>query len=152
MSKQIITVNNVTLSNREFKRRSFDAYMSYVSLIEGKSTTSDTIEAMKPFCADFGLSLTAETLVNTLTVRMTSVGKSGDTKAKKILSIATFRAFILGGFKEVQAMETVYHAGKRPADSKRAPSKSAQLEAENAALKEQIAQLLAAIQPATESK
>ena len=135
--------NNITLSAAEFRRRSYDAYIQYVALIEGKLSVSDAVKAIAPLASIYGLTLTPENLVNSLTVRMTSYGQDAGEKARKIKSISTFRAYIKTGWRDVAASPVHYKPGKDPhADAtkrKRTTRTKADLEAEIAALKAQLA-------------
>lgn len=128
-------------SAAEFRRQSYDAYLAYVRLIEGKSTVAETVTALAPLAKLYGLTLTPENLVNTLTVKMTSYGKDKGETARKIKSIATFRAYIKGGWRDVAAAPVHANAGKDPFAAKSAAKKptKADLEAEIAALKAQLA-------------
>lgn len=128
-------------SAAEFRRQSYDAYLAYVRLIEGKSTVTETVTALAPFARLYGLTLTPENLVNTLTVKMTSYGKDKGETARKIKSIATFRAYIKGGWRDVAAAPVHANAGKDPSTAKSSTKKptKADLEAEIAALKAQLA-------------
>lgn len=128
-------------SAAEFRRQSYDAYLAYVRLIEGKSTVTETVTALAPLARLYGLTLTAENLVNTLTVKMTSYGKDKGETARKIKSIATFRAYIKGGWRDVAAAPVHANAGKDPSIAKSSTKKptKADLEAEIAALKAQLA-------------
>lgn len=128
-------------SAAEFRRQSYDAYLAYVRLIEGKSTVSETVTALAPLARLYGLTLTPENLVNTLTVKMTSYGKDKGETARKIKSIATFRGYIKGGWREVAAAPVHANAGKDPSAAKSSTKKptKADLEAEIAALKAQLA-------------
>lgn len=128
-------------SAAEFRRKSYDAYLAYVRLIDGKSTVSETVTALAPLAALYGLTLTPENLVNTLTVKMTSYGKDKGETARKIKSIATFRAYIKGGWRDVAAAPVHANAGKDPSIAKSSTKKptKADLEAEIAALKAQLA-------------
>lgn len=128
-------------SAAEFRRQSYDAYLAYVRLIEGKSTVTETVMALAPLAKLYGLTLTAENLVNTLTVKMTSYGKDKGETARKIKSIATFRAYVKGGWRDVAAAPVHANAGKDPSAAKSSTKKptKADLEAEIAALKAQFA-------------
>lgn len=128
-------------SAAEFRRQSYDAYLAYVRLIEGKSTVTETVTALAPLAKLYGLTLTAENLVNTLTVKMTSYGKDKGETARKIKSIATFRAYVKGGWRDVAAAPVHANAGKDPSIAKSSTKKptKADLEAEIAALKAQLA-------------
>lgn len=128
-------------SAAEFRRQSYDAYLAYVRLIEGKSTVSETVTALAPLARLYGLTLTPENLVNTLTVKMTSFGKDKGETARKIKSIATFRAYVKGGWRDVAAAPVHANAGKDPSAAKSSTKKptKADLEAEIAALKAQLA-------------
>lgn len=134
------TVN--TMSAAEFKQQSYNAYLSYVSFIEGKSTIQDTVTALSPLMSAYGFTLTVDNLANLLTVRMTAYGKDKGEKAKKVKSIATFRAFVKGGWNEVKSAPVHSNAGKNPADAKPAKAKKptkAQLEAEIETLRARLA-------------
>lgn len=128
-------------SAAEFRRQSYDAYLVYVRLIEGKSTVTETVTALAPLAKLYGLTLTPENLVNTLTVKMTSFGKDKGETARKIKSIATFRAYVKGGWRDVAAAPVHANAGKDPSIAKSSTKKptKADLEAEIAALKAQLA-------------
>lgn len=128
-------------SAADFRRQSYDAYLAYVRLIEGKSTVTETVTALAPLAKLYGLTLTPENLVNTLTVKMTSYGKDKGETARKIKSIATFRAYVKGGWRDVAAAPVHANAGKDPSAAKSSTKKptKADLEAEIAALKAQLA-------------
>ena len=128
-------------SAADFRRQSYDAYLAYVRLIEGKSTVTETVTALAPLAKLYGLTLTPENLVNTLTVKMTSYGKDKGETARKIKSIATFRACVKGGWRDVAAAPVHANAGKDPSAAKSSTKKptKADLEAEIAALKAQLA-------------
>lgn len=129
------------MNAKEFKQASFNAYIQYVALIEGRITAQEAVDYMAPLMAEYGFTLTIENLINTLTVKLTAYGKDKGEQAKKVKSITTFRNFIKGGWAEVSAAPVHANAGKNPADA--APSKSskgkgktkADLEAEIAQLK-----------------
>ena len=139
-TKTNTTKSTAIQSAAEFRRQSYDAYLAYTRLIEGKSTVAETVTALAPLAKLYGLTLTPENLVNTLTVKMTSYGKDKGETARKIKSIATFRAYIKGGWREVAAAPVHANAGKAPAAKSAAkkPTK-ADLEAEIAAPKAQLA-------------
>lgn len=145
MSTTTTTTTAAPLSAAEFRRQSFAAYVAYVDLIEGKSTVAVAIKSLAPLCALYGLQINAENLVNLLTVRMTAYGTDAGEKARKVKSIATFRAFVKGGWRDVAAAPVHSNAGKDPfaaAAKKAAKAKKptrADLEAELAALKAQLA-------------
>lgn len=133
---------STTLSAAEFRRRSYDAYMQYVALIEGKISVSDAVKAIAPLAQIYGLTLTPENLLNCLTIRMTSYGLDAGEKSRKIKSISTFRAYLKSGWRDVSASPVHYKPGKDPhADAtkrKRTTKTKADLEAEIAALKAQL--------------
>lgn len=151
------------MTAQEFKQKSYDAYLSYVAFIEGKKSIDETLSDLSPIMTSYGFTLTMDNLANTLTVKMTAYGKDKGEQAKKVKSIATFRAFIKGGWAEVAAAPVHHNAGKNPADSAskakaKAPTK-ADLEAELAAVRAQLAALTNAQSapatteaPATEAK
>ena len=133
------------MTAQEFKQKSYDAYLSYVAFIEGKKSIDETLSDLSPIMTAYGFTLTMDNLANTLTVKMTAYGKDKGEQAKKVKSIATFRAFIKGGWAEVAAAPVHHNAGKSPADSAskakaKAPTK-ADLEAELAAVRAQLAAL-----------
>lgn len=160
--KEGITMTNVTtnaeamtsgtaegskgMTAKEFKQSSYDAYLAYVSLIEGKSTTTEAMDALSPLMTAYGYTLTLDNLVNTLTVKMTAFGKDKGEQAKKVKSIATFRAFVKGGWADVATAPVHSNAGKNPAEgiakakagAKKGPTK-AELEAELAELRAKFA-------------
>ena len=87
-----------------------------------------------------------DNLANLLTVKMTAYGKDKGEQAKKVKSISTFRAFVKGGWKDVQNAPVHSNAGKNPADAKvkstvKKPTK-AELEAEIATLEGRINQTI----------
>ena len=149
MSKKNITaastttaVTTVTMTAAEFKQKSYDAYLAYVAFIEGKKSILETVEALSPLMSAYGFVLTADNLANLLTVKMTAYGKDKGEQAKKVKSISTFRAFVKGGWKDVQNAPVHSNAGKNPADAKvksttKKPTK-AELEAEIAALRAKL--------------
>ena len=107
-----------TMTAQEFKQKSYDAYLSYVSFIEGNLSIEATVESLSPIMSAYGFSLTVDNLANTLTVKMTAFGKDKGEQAKKVKSISTFRAFIKEGWKAVVAAPVHSNAGKNPADAK----------------------------------
>ena len=139
--------NNTSASEvmnaKEFKQSSYDAYLAYVAFIEGKKSISETVEALSPLMTAYGFALTVDSLANLLTVKMTAYGKDKGEQAKKVKSISTFRAFVKGGWKDVEAAPVHSNAGKNPADVKvsekaKKPTK-AELEAELEQLRAQLA-------------
>ena len=136
------------------RQETYTGYLAYVEFMEGKSTLSATVETLQPLFAHFGIVLTIDNAANILTAAMASVGTDKGERARKVKSIATFRALLKkgadkGGWSEVASLPVHYSAGKAPA-SKSAnstkPTKAA-LEAEVEALKAQLAALLANQQP-----
>lgn len=135
------------MTSREVKTITYNAYIAYVSLIEGRATADETLEAMKPLFEAADIELTMETMVNTLTVKMTAYGSVKGEKARKVKSIATFRAFFKeDGWTEVAMSPVVSNAGKAPAEPKEKTPKAKkatkkELEEELANLKAQLAAL-----------
>lgn len=133
------------MSAQEFKQKSYDAYLSYVAFIEGNKSIDETLSDLSPLMTAYGFALTIDNLANTLTVKMTAYGKDKGEQAKKVKSIATFRAFVKGGWAEVAAAPVHSNAGKNPAEAMskakvKGPTK-ADLEAELAAVRAQLAAL-----------
>ncbi len=137
------TTTSTIMSAQEFKQKSYDAYLSYVAFIDGKKSAADTVTDLSPLMTAYGFTLTIDNLGNLLTVKMTAFGKDKGEQAKKVKSISTFRAFVKGGWKDVQNAPVHSSAGKNPADAKvnakaKKPTK-AELEAEIEALRAQLA-------------
>ena len=123
MSKKNITTassttTSTTMTAAEFKQKSYDAYLAYVEFIEGKKSIIETVEALSPLMSAYGFALNVDNLANLLTVKMTAYGKDKGEQAKKVKSISTFRAFVKGGWKDVQNAPVHSNAGKNPADAK----------------------------------
>lgn len=118
------------MNAREFKQESYNAYMAYVQLIEGQISLSEALEGMAAVFSEYGYALNAENIINTLTVKMTAYGTDHGDKVRKVKSIATFRAFIKGGWSEIEDAPVKYSAGKNPADqkAKKRPSKTEEIE------------------------
>lgn len=138
------TTNVTTMNAKEFKQSSYDAYLDYVAFIEGKKSIIETVDALSPLMTAYGFNLTVDNLANLLTVKMTAYGKDKGEQAKKVKSIATFRAFVKGGWRDVEAAPVHSNAGKNPADVKttakaKKPTK-AQLEAELEQLRAMLAE------------
>ena len=136
------TASTTTMTAAEFKQKSYDAYLAYVEFIEGKKSIIETVEALSPLMSAYGFALNVDNLANLLTVKMTAYGKDKGEQAKKVKSISTFRAFVKGGWKDVQNAPVHSNAGKNPADTKvksttKKPTK-AELEAEIAALRAKL--------------
>ena len=136
------TASTTTMTAAEFKQKSYDAYLAYVEFIEGKKSIIETVEALSPLMSAYGFALNVDNLANLLTVKMTAYGKDKGEQAKKVKSISTFRAFVKGGWKDVQNPPVHSNAGKNPADTKvksttKKPTK-AELEAEIAALRAKL--------------
>ena len=144
MKKATISATTSSImSAQEFKQKSYDAYLSYVAFIDGKKSAADTVTDLSPLMAAYGFALTIDNLANLLTVKMTAFGKDKGEQAKKVKSISTFRAFVKGGWQDVQNAPVHSNAGKNPADVKtnaktKKPTK-AELEAEIEALRAQLA-------------
>ena len=136
-----------TMTAKEFKQASYDAYLSYVAFIEGKQDATTTVAALSPLMSTYGLTLTVDNLANLLTVKMTAFGKDKGEQAKKVKSIATFRAFVKGGWKDVKAAPVHSNAGKNPAEtsSSRNSVTKADLLAANVALLKELETLRAAM-------
>lgn len=133
------------MTSREVKSMTYNAYIAYVNLIEGKATANETLEEMKPLFDAADIELTLETMVNVLTVKMTAYGTTKGEKARRVKSIATFRSFFKeDGWTEVATAPVVSNAGKSPAEPKektpkaKKPTKK-ELEDELASLKAQLA-------------
>ena len=139
-----------TMTAKEFKQASYDAYLSYVAFIEGKQDAATTVAALSPLMSTYGLTLTVDNLANLLTVKMTAFGKDKGEQAKKVKSIATFRAFVKGGWKDVKAAPVHSNAGKNPAEtsSSRNSVTKADLLAANVALLKELETLRAAMEAA----
>ena len=118
MKKATSNTTSEVMNAKEFKQKSYDAYLAYVDFIEGKKSISETVDALSPLMAAYGLILTLENLANLLTVKMTAYGKDKGEQAKKVKSISTVRAFVKGGWKDVKAAPVHSNAGKNPADVK----------------------------------
>ena len=129
----------------EFKRRSYTAYLAYVNFIDGCSGINDTIDAMSPLFSAFGFDLTPENICAVLTVKMTAYGTVQGEKARKVKSISTFRAFIKGGWREVEASPVRFSAGKAPAE------KPAKQPRKKAATKKDLEAQIAALEAALEA-
>lgn len=150
------TTTAKTMTAKEFKQASYDAYLSYVAFIEGKQDAATTVAALSPLMSTYGLTLTVDNLANLLTVKMTAFGKDKGEQAKKVKSIATFRAFVKGGWKDVKAAPVHSNAGKNPAEtsSSRNSVTKADLLAANVALLKELETLRAAMasaKPTTET-
>ena len=141
------TTTAKTMTAKEFKQASYDAYLSYVAFIEGKQDAATTVAALSPLMSTYGLTLTVDNLANLLTVKMTAFGKDKGEQAKKVKSIATFRAFVKGGWKDVKAAPVHSNAGKNPAEtsSSRNSVTKADLLAANVALLKELETLRAAM-------
>lgn len=141
------TTTAKTMTAKEFKQASYDAYLSYVAFIEGKQDAATTVTALSPLMSTYGLTLTVDNLANLLTVKMTAFGKDKGEQAKKVKSIATFRAFVKGGWKDVKAAPVHSNAGKNPAEtsSSRNSVTKADLLAANVALLKELETLRAAM-------
>lgn len=144
--KELVTA---VMPYNTFKREAYRAYCAYVSFMNGQKSLEDTREQLAPLFAAFGNNLTKDNFVTVLTVRMTSYGKAKEGfaaneqgKTRKILSGVTFNKFIVEGFREVAAAPVYAKATepKEPAKKAKGPTK-AELAAENAALKAQLANI-----------
>lgn len=136
------------MSAQEFKRKSYDAYLSYVAFIEGKKSIAETLSDLSPLMTAYGFALTIDNLANTLTVKMTAYGKDKGEQAKKVKSIATFRAFVKGGWAEVAAAPVHSNAGKNPADSASKSKAKGPTKADLEARVRELEALIAANKPA----
>lgn len=141
--------NGTQISKREFKRRTFEAYIHYVRFIEQQETIQTALKYLKPIFADFGITFDQHSWTS-VTMYLTSYGSLQGEKVRKVKSITTFQKFLLGGYQEMISKRVVSHAGKAPAEPKtkttkaKKPTKDQQiaaLKAELAAAKEQIAKV-----------
>lgn len=115
---ETVAATPAALSAKEFKQQSFNAYLAYVALMEDRATIDETVTAMRPLMSAYGFDLTANNIVNVLTVRMTAYTKEKGEQVRKVKSITTFRAFVKDGWKEVAAARVSSNAGKAPAAPK----------------------------------
>ena len=147
-TNNVAAQNAPAMSAKEFKVQTFTAYVAYVALIEGKATIAETLPKLQPIMAAHGFALTAENIVNVLTVRMTAYGKDKGEVARKVKSIGIFRAFVKGGWKEVNAAPVHSAAGVDPSAKKAQKAKrrtKAEIAARNADLVLQNADLMAKV-------
>ncbi len=131
------STSTMPMTAKEFREKSYKAYMGYVAFIEGDKSIYDTVDEMSPLMSAFGFALTCDNIANLLTVKMTSYGTDKGEKARKVKSISTFRAFVKGGWQEVQAAPVHSNAGKAPTEKKSRKTSAeriAELEAQIAAL------------------
>lgn len=117
MKKNTVTTAS-PMTAQEFKQQSYDAYLAYVAFIEGNKSITETVESLSPLMTAYGFTLTVDNIANLLTVKMTAFGKDKGEVAKKVKSISTFRAFVKGGWKDVEVAPVHSNAGKNPADTK----------------------------------
>lgn len=150
MKKTTNATTSTTMTAVEFKQKSYDAYLVYVSFIEGKKSITETVEALSPLMSAYGYALSVDNLANTLTVKMTAFGKDKGEVAKKVKSISTFRAFVKGGWKDVQVAPVHSNAGKNPAEVKTSAKAKKPTKAELEAKIAEMEALLAAM--STEKK
>ena len=137
-------MTTTTTTAKKFREESYNAYLAYVNFIKGNKTSGETVSALAPLFAEYGFTLTMDNLATMLTLRMTAYGMDKGEKARKIKSIATFRAFIKEGWKEVASAPVNFNAGKAPAQSGDSAKKTKKaLEDELAELKAQLAKLTA---------
>lgn len=136
------------MSAQEFKQKSYDAYLSYVAFIEGNKSIDETLSDLSPLMTAYGFALTIDNLANVLTVKMTAYGKDKGEQAKKVKSIATFRAFVKGGWAEVTAAPVHSNAGKNPADTASKAKAKGPTKADLEARVRELEALLSASKPA----
>ena len=136
------------MSAQEFKQKSYDAYLSYVAFIEGNKSIDETLSDLSPLMTAYGFALTIDNLANVLTVKMTAYGKDKGEQAKKVKSIATFRAFVKGGWVEVTAAPVHSNAGKNPADTASKAKAKGPTKADLEARVRELEALLSASKPA----
>ena len=141
----ITIANGITISNREFKRLSYDAYLRYIEMVTGKITGQTFAKAIKPYLANFGIPMTQQTM-SLLSGYMVNYGTVNHEKALKIKGVAAFKSFTLTLYSEMMTKindgKVSYKLPKAPAQTKtRKPTKDQQiaaLKAEIAALKGEI--------------
>lgn len=152
------------LSAREFRVKSFDAYVAYLAWANDEISDEEALSKIAPLCAIYGLDVTGYTLTRVFGFALYAFGKAeGDAledgvviKQRRIKSIATFRKFIKGGYVAYIGRGVAGKAGKAPAPLKEKAPKAkkatkAQLEealaaqaAENERLRAEMAALKAA--------
>ena len=141
-----IIFNGNPMTKMSFKRMTYDAYIHYVSFMEGNEAPQTTSKALKPLFEGFGIPFESHSM-HMLTMMLTNYGTDQGEKVRKVKSITTFRKFILEGYAEMVTKKVVSSAGKAPTQPKpkaKKPTKDQQiaaLKAELAAAKEQIAKV-----------
>lgn len=139
----IIISDGTTMSNREFKRVSYDAYLRFIEMVTGKITGQTFAKCIKPYLTTFGIPMNQQTM-SLLSGYMVNYGTVNHEKALKIKGVAAFKTFTLTLYNEmmdkVNEGKVSYKLPKAPAKPKtRKPSKDDQI----AALKAEIAALKA---------
>lgn len=134
------------LSAREFRIKSFDAYVAYLAWANDEISDEEALDKIAPLCAVYGLDVTGYTLTRVFGFALYAFGKAeGDAledgvviKQRRIKSIATFRKFIKGGYTAYIGRGVAGKAGKAPAPLKEKKAK------EKKATKAQLEEALAA--------
>ena len=120
------------LSAREFRVKSFDAYVAYLAWANDEISDEEALSKIAPLCAIYGLDVTGYTLTRVFGFALYAFGKAeGDTledgvvvKQRRIKSIATFRKFIKGGYVAYIGRGVAGKAGKAPAPLKEKKAKA----------------------------
>lgn len=121
----------------EWKQATYEAYLSYVSFMNGKIKPALVLERLNPLFTKCGYTLNYTNLTAILTVRMASFGTDKGETARKIKSITTFRDFLRGGYADVVTAPLHFNAGKAP----KAPAAKKATKAKEPTKKELLAQL-----------
>lgn len=143
-------ITNVSMTAKEFKQNSYNGYLDYVAMMEGKHTLGETVSKLSPLFAACGITLTMDNAASILTVAMSAVGTDKGERARKIKSITTFRALLKkgtdkGGWDEIASLNVHSNAGKDPSKVSTKPMSKAkgltkdELLAEVESLRAQIA-------------
>lgn len=156
------------LSAREFRVKSFDAYVAYLAWANDEISDEEALSKIAPLCAIYGLDVTGYTLSRVFGFALYAFGKAeGDeledgvvVKQRRIKSIATFRKFIKGGYTAYIVRNVAGKQGKTPAPLKEKKAKEkkptkAQLEsalAAQAAENERLLAELAALKAANSAQ
>ena len=146
MKTTTITTTTGTISNTQFKKLAYNAYLRYIEMVTGRITGQTFAKAIKPYLATFGIPMDQQTM-SLLSGYMVNYGTVNHEKALKIKGIAAFKAFTLTLYSEIKGKvdegKVSYKAPANPKPTKTKITKTkqptkAELKAEIAALKAEL--------------
>ena len=134
-----ILISKKEYTSQELKQATYGVYLYFVKFIDKELSVVEFILVASQLFWSFGIILTPENIARVLTLRLASYGKckGQDEKAKKVLSIGSFRKLLTShDFADIDNASLHFATPKNPAEHKETmKEKCARLELELAQMK-----------------